>query len=172
MRWKSWPGVLDGGNSARLETNLVRGQEVTASVSVSYDLASRAAWPVYHPGRAGTRQDNRRVEQAVREQFENLKEEEVGEQEMSRVKAQVVSSDVYERDSLFYQAMALGIFETVGLPWRLADEYVQRIQAVTAEQVKRVANKYFGDDGLTIAVLDPQPIERKQVQKDSNHHAL
>ncbi len=153
-------GVLDGGNSARLETNLVRGQEVAASVSVSYDLADRMPGLFTIQAVPAQNRTIEEVEQAIREQLENIKQGEVSEQEMSRVKAQVVSSDVYERDSLFYQAMVLGIFETVGLPWQLAEQYVQQIQAVTVEQVKRVAEKYFRDDGLTIAVLDPQPIER------------
>ena len=94
--------------------------------------------------------------------LEYLKKGEINEQELARVKAQVVSSDVYERDSMFYQAMTLGAFETVGLPWRLADEYVSQIQAISVEQVKHVADKYFRDDRLTIAVLEPQPIEAVQ----------
>ena len=75
---------------------------------------------------------------------------------------------------MFYQAMTLGAFETVGLPWHLADEYVSQIQAISVEQVKHVANKYFRDDGLTIAVLDPQPIEAlqdPQPQAGGDQHA-
>ena len=51
-----------------------------------------------------------------------------------------------------------GMLETVGLSWTLADEYVRRVQAVTAAQVQEVARKYFIDDRLTVAVLEPQPI--------------
>ena len=152
-------GVLDGGNSARLETRLIRAQEVAASVGVSYDMTGRLDGLFIIqavPARGRTADE---VERAVREQLEDLKKGEISEAELARVKAQVVSSDVYERDSMFYQAMTLGAFETVGLPWRLADEYVAQIQAISVEQVKHVADKYFRDDGLTIAVLEPQPIE-------------
>ena len=155
-------GVLDGGNSARLETRLIRAQEVAASISVSYDLASRLDGLFVIQAVPARGRTAGQVEQAVREQLELLKMGDIGEQELARVKAQVVSSDVYERDSMFYQAMTLGALETVGLPWRLADEYVSQIQAISVEQVKHVANKYFRDDGLTIAVLDPQPIDALQ----------
>ena len=155
-------GVLDGGNSARLETRLIRTQEVAASVSVSYDLAGRLAGLFIIQAVPARDRTVGEVEQAVREQLEYLKKGEIDEQELARVKAQVVSSDVYERDSMFYQAMTLGAFETVGLPWRLADEYVSQIQAISVEQVKHVADKYFRDDRLTIAVLEPQPIEAVQ----------
>ena len=75
------------------------------------------------------------------------------------MKAQVVSNDVYERDSVFYQAMIIGIFETVGLSWKDAEKYVESIKAVTAEQVQAVAKKYLQEDKLTVAVLDPQPLD-------------
>ena len=148
-------GVLDGGYSARLETRLVREQEVTASVSASYDLSSRLDGLFIIqavPARGKTVGD---VERAVREQLEDLKHGEISARELARVKAQVVSGDVYERDSMFYQAMTLGALETEGLPWRLVDEYVPQIQSIGAEQVKQVANKYFHDDGLTVATLEP-----------------
>ena len=152
-------GVLDGGNSARLETHLVRDQEVAASVSVSYGLASRLDGLFIIQAVPARGRTIGEVEQAVRGQLDNIITGEISGQELARVKAQVVSSDVYERDSMFYQAMTLGIFETVGLPWRLVDEYVTRIQSVSAEQVKHVAEKYLLDDGLTVAVLEPQPKE-------------
>ena len=149
-------GVLDGGYSARLETNLVRGQEVAASVSASYNMSSRLdnLFTIQASPARGVSMDE--LEQAVREQLRQLQQGEICAAELERVKAQVVSGDVYERDSLFYQAMELGLYETVGLPWRLAEEYVPKIQSIRPEQVQQVANKYFQDDGLTVAVLEPQ----------------
>ena len=155
-------GVLDGGYSARLETRLVREQEVAASVGASYDLTGRLDGLFIvqaAPAKGKTVGD---VERAVREQLEDLKHGEIGAAELARVKAQVVSGDVYQRDSLFYQAMTLGALETEGLPWRLVDEYVPQIQSIGAEQVKQVANRYFHDDGLTVAVLEPLPKEKVQ----------
>ena len=36
------------------------------------------------------------------------------------------------------------------------DKFVERLRAVTPEQVQAVAKKYLIDDHLTVAVLDPQ----------------
>ena len=155
-------GVLDGGYSARLETRLVREQEVTASVSASYDFSGRMDGLFIIqgvPARGKTADD---VEQAIREQLEALKHGEIGAEELARVKAQVVSGDVYARDSMFYQAMVLGTLETEGLPWRLVDEYVPQIQSISVEQVKKVANKYFRDERLTIAELVPLSAQQAQ----------
>ena len=155
-------GVLDGGYSARLETRLVREQEVTASVSASYELTGRMNGLFIIQGVPATGKTLDDVEQAVRVQLDALKHGDVSAQELARVKAQVVSSAVYERDSMFYQAMILGTLESRGLSWRLADEYVSQIQSIGAEQVRQVANRYFRDRGLTVAVLEPAPGEGEQ----------
>ena len=91
---------------------------------------------------------------------------------LERIKAQVVASNVFERDSIFYQAMQIGRYETVGLGWNKVDEYVDRIQAVTAEQVQQVARKYLLDDHLTVAELVPLPIKgtRKPTGGQHGHH--
>lgn len=54
--------------------------------------------------------------------------------------------------------MQIGTLVTVGLDPKLLDEYVERLDAVTPEQIQQVAKKYLTDDGLTVAVLEPQPL--------------
>jgi len=56
---------------------------------------------------------------------------------------------------MFYQAMKIGIAETVGIGWQIEDQYVELIQAVTAEQIQQVARKYFTPQTLTVATLKP-----------------
>jgi len=68
---------------------------------------------------------------------------------------------VYERDSVFYQAMKLGGLVTIGLPWQLENRIPERLQQVTAEQVRAVARKYLIDKNLTIAVLQPTKMQAK-----------
>ena len=99
------------------------------------------------------------LEQAIIDQIKAVQEELPAEQELARIKAQRVASSVFEQDSSFYQAMKIGIMETVGLGWETKDEYVDRINAVTAEQVQQVARKYFVEDKLTVAELIPQSID-------------
>jgi zinc protease len=99
------------------------------------------------------------MEQAIREEIENMKTTLVSDSELDRVKAQVVAQDIYQRDSIFYQGMVMGIFETIGLSWQKADEYVDRVKAVTADQVQQVAKKYLVDDHMTVAELVPLPLD-------------
>jgi len=152
-------GILDGGNSARISSRLVRGNEVAATASASYQIASRLDNLFTLSGTPTPDKSIQELEVAFRNEILNLQTYLVSDEELHRVKAQVISSDVYEKDSIFYQAMIIGILETVGLSWDLADKYVERIKAVTNEQVLLVAKKYLTDDRLTIADLYPLPIK-------------
>ncbi|MGZ5016721.1 MAG: M16 family metallopeptidase [Methylobacter sp.] len=151
-------GVLDGGNSARLETDLVRGKQIAVSVGVSYGLYSRLS-EVFTleatPAEGKTVWD---LENALKEEIAKLQMKLVDNDELQRIKAQVLAKAVYERDSGFYQAMQLGTLETVGLGWKKVDEYVDKVNQVTAEQVRDVARKYLIEDKLSVAYLEPLPI--------------
>ncbi|MFW6379530.1 MAG: M16 family metallopeptidase [Guyparkeria sp.] len=148
-------GILAGDSGARLHNELVRAGKLS-SADAGYNLNARET--TLFTVNAVPRDDQSldAVEALLLEQIERLKEEPVDEDELDRIKAQVAASDVYQRDSLFYQGMKLGVYETIGLDYRLADRFVEGVRAVTAEDVRTVAREYFRDDGLTIATLEPK----------------
>lgn len=152
-------GILDGGSSARLSKNLVRGQEIANSASASYGMSARHESLFVLSAVPNDEVAIEVLEFALREELSIIKTQLPDDNELDRVKAQVVASQVYKQDSTFYQAMEVGMLDTIGLPWQIKDDYVEKILAVTAEQVQQVANKYLTDDRLTVAVLDPLPIE-------------
>ena len=155
--------VLDGSDSSRFTKELIRGKAMAAGIGAGYDLFSRLDELFLFdatPAQGFTVED---MENEIRAQIERLKTELVSEKELDRIKNQVVASKIYEQDSIFYQAMQMGTLETVGLNWQIMDEFVDRFRAVTAEQVQQVAQKYLIDDRLTVAVLDPQPINKKAI---------
>ena len=151
--------ILDGGDSARLASRLVRGSAVAVSAGASYSAFDRMESLFLLSGIPANGHTVEDLQQALLQQVRELQEEPVGEDELARIKAQMRADKVYEQDSIFYQAMQIGIAETVGLSWRDVDRYLSRIEAVTAEQVQAVAKKYLVDDQLTLAELLPQPID-------------
>ena len=161
--------ILDGGDSARLTRELVRGSQIATSAGAGYDLYDRQAGLFLLDGTPAGSHTIAEVQQALFEQVLRLQQTLVTADELARVKSQVVASNVYEQDSSFYQAMKVGQLEAVGLDWQLADAYVDRINAVTAGQVQAVAKKYLVEAQLTIAELDPLPMETGSVPRaDSN----
>ncbi len=68
----------------------------------------------------------------------------------------------YKLDSIFNQARELGSYWVQGQPLDASEKLIERLRAVTAEQVQAVAGKYFADDQLTVAVLQPQPLDKSR----------
>ena len=153
--------VLDGGKSARLTSQLVRGLQVASEVGISYDPTSRNRTLFLINANPAQGRDIKDVEQALVEVIKQLQTELVTDEELRRVKNQIVASRVFERDSVFYQAMKLGGLVTIGLPWRLDSEFQSRLQSVSAEQVRAVARKYLVDSNLTVAVLEAGKMQVK-----------
>ena len=151
-------GILDGNDASRLTRELVRKSRVANSANSSYDLINRGPALFFLDGVPAEGKTVTDVEAALREQIRMLVEQGVSDAELQRVKAQVTASQVYARDSVYYQAMRIGMLETIGLPFDSSDRQVKKLQDVTADQVREVARKYLIDDNLTVAVLDPQPL--------------
>ena len=157
--------VLDGGDSARFAKRLVRDSQIAAQAGAGYDMDNRAQTLFLLDGTPREGHTIAELETALRAEVTKVRDELISDDELKRVKAQVVAGDVYQRDSTFYQAMKIGSLESLGLGWRLMDDYLNRIRAVTPEQVREVARKYLVDDQLTVAVLDPQPIDPERAQQ-------
>ncbi|RRJ82684.1 M16 family metallopeptidase [Aestuariirhabdus litorea] len=151
-------GVLDGGYSARIETRLVRGSEVASSAGVGYSAFSRGDSLFTFSGVPNTQKghDLEELESAFWEQIEQLKQTPPSQQELDRIKAQVISSLVYEQDSISSQAQQIGILESIGQSWRVADQELDRLNAITPEQIQQVAQKYLTRERVTVATLSPK----------------
>ncbi|MEJ2115604.1 MAG: pitrilysin family protein [Gammaproteobacteria bacterium] len=147
--------VLDGGRSSRLSKRLVREKELVSAAGAGYNIYSRYPTLFLFDATPSEKHSIEEAEHALYEEIKDIQQNLVSEKELKRVKAQVIASEVYQQDSIQRQATVIGSLETVGLGWQLMDEYKQRIHAITAEQLREVARKYFVDEGLTVAVLQP-----------------
>ena len=150
--------LLDGGYSARLPTRLEREQELVTGASASYDPFTRgdslfvlSARPNVQAGKT-----LEQVEAGLWHELELLKNQPPSEDELARVRAQVIAGLVYERDSIASQATSIGQLETVGLSWQLLDEDLEAIKAVTADDIQAATRRLFDRERLTLARVLPQ----------------
>ena len=158
-------GILSAGRSARLPRILVREKQIAVDADAGYSMYTLHNNMFEVDATPASGHTLAELEQAVLEQIARLRDEKVSDGELNRVKAQVIANNIYEKDSVFYQGMILGSLETVGLSWKVADEYVGKIKAITAEQVQAVARKFLVDDHLTVAQLEPQSMDKKPKRK-------
>ena len=152
-------GVLDGNEAARLNSSLVRGEKIANAVGAGYDSTARGPGLFMISGVPGTGKTVAELEQALRRELAKIVTGGVSDEELKRVKSQVIAQQVFQRDSIFFQAMQIGSLETAGYPHQAMDLMIRKLQQVTAAQVQEVAKKYLVDESLTIAVLDPQPLD-------------
>ena len=153
-------GVLSGNDSARLNQKLVRETSIAVDVGAGFDATARGREALFEL--SGTPSEGKTVaelEAALLTQIELIKTGGVTQQELDRVKAAVIATDVYQRDSMFYQGMQIGQLVTMGYDWHMLKTYPDKLKAITSEQVQAVAKKYLVKDNMTIATLDPQPID-------------
>ncbi|MBL80030.1 MAG: peptidase M16 [Nitrosomonadaceae bacterium] len=154
-------GILDGNESARLNKELVRDQQIAISINADYDSVGRGPSMFFLNGTPSEGRSADELEAALRNEIARIASVGVTEKELSRAKAQVLSSHVFRLDSMFYQAMQIGQLESVGLSYHNLDTIINKLKAVTAKQVRDVVIKYLIDDSLTVAVLNPQLIEER-----------
>jgi zinc protease len=150
--------VLDLDENGRLTRSVVRGSRVANQAGAGYDMISRGPVLFLLSGTPAAGRDPAELERALLAQVRRIADEGVSEDELRRVKTQYVASRVYQRDSVFGQAMEAAGLEVVGFSHRDADRLLERIRAVTAEQVRDVARRYFAEDAMTVATLVPQPV--------------
>lgn len=148
-------GVLDGGDSARLTSELVRGSEVAAGIGADYSaiarLGSQFSFRGY-PSQGRTLDD---LETAVLQQIERIRKDGISAEELKRAQNQTIADHLYQLDSIFYQAMQIGMLETTGIGWRVLLDYEDRIRAITTEQVQEVAKRYLSEPRRAILHLNP-----------------
>ena len=144
-------GVLDGGYASRIETNLVRGKKLVAGAGANYDGISRGDGLLTLSATPADGVSLEKVEAALEAELDALRREPPSKEEMTRVRAGVLSSRIFGMDSLFGQAMEIGQLVTLGIDWRLSDEFAERLGKVTPEDVQRVAQTWLVPQRRTVA---------------------
>jgi len=151
-------GILDGYTNARLNKSMVKEQRLANSVDAYYEMSARGPQLFIIGASLSKQQQISVADQAIRKALSEIAQKGVKDSELKRVQAQIISSQIYKRDSVFAQAMEIGMTEIVGISWREKDQILERLQRVKSLDIQRVIQKYFIDDALTVAVLDPQPL--------------
>jgi len=139
--------VLCDGRSSRLQKRLVYERKLAEEVycSTSYPGARLPnlflIW-VDPLKSASVPAILREIEGEVK----RLRDEPVGEDELSRVKKQAASGLVFSLERNMALAQMIAQFQTVFGDWRLLARYPKRLESVTAEDLMKTARKYLVQD--------------------------
>lgn len=150
--------LLSNGRTSRLYRALVEEKQLAVSVD-TYN-----GWP-------GARYDNlflieavprfphtpQEVEEAIYAELRRLAEEPVPERELQKVRNQMEASFIRRLGSNEGMASQLAYFELIAGSWRYILQFRETVQKITAEDVQRVAKKYFTASNRTVATLVKKP---------------
>jgi zinc protease len=163
--------VLDGYDNARLNRTLVKQERVVNDVGVGYDMISRGPELFLISASMAKSKTVEQAESSIRKALKEIVDKGILESELKRIKVRILSDQIYKRDSIFGQAMEIGSTEMVGFSWRDIDVMLEKMQTITPAQVQAVAKKYLVDEGLTVAVLDPQARQSHESKQGDNRAA-
>ena len=136
-------GILSSGPNSRLQKVLIREKKLASYADSGFSMFSRKD-PLFlidvNPMVGRKISD---IEIEIELIIQELKSKLVTQKELDRIKAQVLASEVYQQDSIDYQARILGMVKTSVGDTRIIKKYTTNINSVTADQVRKVAKKYL-----------------------------
>ncbi|MCB1221685.1 MAG: insulinase family protein [Planctomycetales bacterium] len=145
--------ILGSGRTSRLykalvDSGMAAGAQAESSAFGYQDPFLFMAFAVANPG-----VDTAGLEKVLYDEIQKIKDEGVTEAELARAKKQARVAFVFDKDSIENEARSLVDFELMS-NWRDVDNYLPSIEAVSNEDVMRVANQYLVDDNRTVGVFE------------------
>jgi len=136
--------------TGRLYKGLVLGSQV-ATDTFARQESRKWAGLFNAGGEAKEGRSPEEVEKGVYSEIEKLKKEDVPAEELTKVKNNFAAQEFRRLVSNFPVLVQLIINDGLG-DWKQVNEAGPRVQAVTAADVKRVANEYFTKENRAVAI--------------------
>ena len=150
--------LLSEGRTSRLYRALVRDKKIASEAEggtgfpgvkyphIFYFFA--ATMPGHTPQEVGD---------AIHVEIERLKKEDISDEELKMVKTRAKANLIRSLDSNEGLAQNLAVFQTLYGDWRELFHSVDRINAVTKADIRRVANQVFVPTNRNVAIIETVP---------------
>jgi len=147
--------VLQSGQSSRLYQKLVKEQEKVTNVGGFMD-EKRGVGALYSNAtlRPGAKTED--VEAVIYAEIDRLKKEPIADWELQKAKNTTRRNLINGLQSALTRAITLGQYTTYYNEPNLINERLNKVAAVTKEDVQRVANKYLVDTNRTVVITMPK----------------
>jgi zinc protease len=145
-----------GGRSARLYKAMVT-TEIAASAGSYFGLRKDPyLFVIAASAKSGDEHEEslQKMEAALLEEIRKLQEDNIPAEELAKAVRQSRAQFVYSSDSVSNQAYMLGYLESI-FSANMYDEALDKLAAVTPEDVQRVARTYFTKLNKTVGVFVP-----------------
>ena len=157
--------ILSNGRTSRMYRSLVRDEKISAFAAgfsgfpgQKYDTLF-AFYAVPLPGHT-----TQEMQKAIRAEIEKLKTSDVSDEELKMFKTRSRAAILRSLDSNAGLSQLLAELQTRYGDWHELFRQLDRIDKVTKEDIRRVANKTFVDSNRTVGIMETQTAENKAAQ--------
>lgn len=161
--------LLSDGRSARLFRALKEERRLVNSVWAGYEGFEDIG--LFTMGAETVGDDPLETETALFEEINRLTETPPSIEELDRIKTRIESRRLYAQEEVLGMARNLASYEALG-DYRLADEMLERLKAVTAQDIQRVARTYVTPDRATLLEYLPNAAETPERSRETIQAAL
>jgi predicted Zn-dependent peptidase len=149
--------ILTRGNTSRMYRTLVRDKKIAVAVQGFSGFPGSKypnLWLLYAvPARGIT---NDAVRDAMRTELAKVQKEDVSDDELRRFKTRTKADLLRSLNNNGGLAQQFSLFQTMYGDWRELFRYVDRVDKVTKEDVKRVAGTLFVEPNRTVGRIETQ----------------
>lgn len=147
--------ILTNGRTARLYRSLVRDKQIAVNTGAYASYPGDQyphLWMAYVVPARGV--DNPTVQEALREEFEKLKTEDVTDEELDRFRTRAKAGLIRALDNNLGLAMHLTDYQVLFGDWRELFRYIERLETVTKADIRRVANILFQPTNRIVGMIE------------------
>jgi len=147
--------ALQGGQSSRLYQKLVKEKEMLTNVGGFMD-EKRGVGALYTNATLRPNVKPEDVEAIVYAEIDRLKKEPIADWELQKAKNTTRRNFINGLQSSLNRAVTMGQYTVYYNEPNLINTRLERVSAVTKEDVQRVANKYLIDTNRTVVITTPK----------------
>jgi predicted Zn-dependent peptidase len=150
--------VIGGGASSRFTQKLVRGKEMVTGLN-AFAQEMRGVGGFYITATPRNFK-NEEVEAAIYDEIALIQKEPIADWELQKAKAGARRAFINSLQSSLGRANAIGQYATYYNDANLINTRIDKVTAVTKEDVQRVANKYLVSTNRTVVITVPKATGR------------
>ena len=157
--------ILTNGRTSRFYRALVRDKKVAVNAGAYAGYPGEKyphLWVAYAVPARGV--SNTAVQQAIREELDRLKTEDVTDEELAKFRTRAKASVIRALGSNLGLAMNLTDYHLLFGDWRELFRYIKQLDKVSKADIRHVATETFRDTNRVVAMIETEPASPSGLQ--------
>lgn len=154
--------ILFNGMSSRLYPKLVDSGlavDISGAAELGIDPGIFRIIVILNP-----EADLHEVEKIIDKELESIKQE-VKQDELKVAKAKEEAAFIYQADGVYEEGLQIGYYSIVAGDWTKYATWIDEINKVSVDDIKRIAKEYFKPSNKTVVYLSPEEESNELITK-------